>query len=576
MIRFTFVMLLVLMLAGTHAKGQPGFSTLTPTESPFGYLPTNNNNTVGYPRQGGMSFGDFDGDGLVDVIGDDAATIPFIHWFKNLGGGAYSQVINEFLPAYPQSNLSSYWNLRFDFDGDGMPDLLVCCGGIVSNPVLLLRRPGTATGFAPAIPTPSPIAPSGLSEFPMLYDITLDGIPEVVLMTDNSVLQNPDQWIRTRKFDRSTVSFVQLAVMQLPRMRGYRLLPTHDYQVDLNHDGVGDLAIEAPVPGTPSGEIVPVLVSRDSLGAYGMSLGTPVSMGCCQTVGRGSNTFIDLDRDGNLDYITQLNGPHWARGDGSGGFYSHQQIFQPTLPTFSALPGEFRIADFDQDGYLDVLLLRSGSSVSLTGWHHQLWLELHSGTSTPLAFASPKIKLLAESLSSCGIPQPIPYTFVYGRFDLEDDGDLDTGVWSPGLWGSHLCYGAELYGIVRNDTIMAKGCSFSGPVPVIDVGPTLSGHTGSIGVRRATPGDQAFLFVSNGTQAFNGCGGMIPNLTGLLGPNGIFYSATVSDAGTASFSYTLPPSATPINASLYMQWVVVDATNPFAIRLSDLRKVVLW
>jgi hypothetical protein len=79
------------------------------------------------PRQGGFAWGDYDGDGLIDLLAVDFYSLTpglgRIYVFRNRGDGAFERTIIE--PSeYSHTGFinSATWG---DFDGDGTLDILV-------------------------------------------------------------------------------------------------------------------------------------------------------------------------------------------------------------------------------------------------------------------------------------------------------------------------------------------------------------------------------------------------------------------------------------------------------------------
>jgi hypothetical protein len=381
-------------------------------------------------------------------------------------------------------------------------------------------------------------------------------------------------------FDRASLTMPLIGSRDLPGVAVEGTYVVSTDSVDTNRDGVMDVVLVRQI-FPPSVGLPPVtaMLGAELLVLEGVEDPLTGGISFPNAVGyplfyfpfvAGNCAWMDVNRDGWGDYV--MRGGGWVvLSDGQGGF------LPPTSWSTWNQWGSglsFQWADFNLDGLPDYVDCFSVLNYAATNYPFEVYVTAAPGTQDPLVFASPQnLRVYAPPLPAvwcCN--QNTLYMMPSGLADLDNDGDLDVAFVSQGLTNSTM----EGFGVAINDTITAKGCSFSGPVPVIDVGPTLSGHSGRIGLRRANPGDQAYLLVSTGAQSYSGCGGMIPDLSGLLGPQGIFYTSTVSDAGTAGFSYSLPPSATPLNFALYMQWVVTDAANPLAVRLSDLRKVVFW
>lgn len=148
--------------------------------------------------------GDYNGDGKSDIL-----TFYYAQMFSNLqkdyisssnlflnnsNGGSYSQTINPFSPGltsvsgtfnpYTQSDYSSEYNpsptglSSFDFDGDGMDDVLI--GNPISGGTMFTVYYSNGTGFVAG----NHFWISGLEKF-FIADLTGDGLPEGLAYNSN-------------------------------------------------------------------------------------------------------------------------------------------------------------------------------------------------------------------------------------------------------------------------------------------------------------------------------------------------------------------------------------------------------
>ncbi|MEO7675606.1 MAG: VCBS repeat-containing protein [Verrucomicrobiota bacterium] len=90
--------------------------------------------------QSSVALGDFDNDGLLDILlsGMDAASNAVSQVWRNMGAGTFTN-LNETLPGVRSG--SSTWG---DYDGDGKLDILLTGLDATNNPVLHLFRNNTA------------------------------------------------------------------------------------------------------------------------------------------------------------------------------------------------------------------------------------------------------------------------------------------------------------------------------------------------------------------------------------------------------------------------------------------------
>ena len=543
-----------------------------PTQSPFGAHPL----TVSVPLfvfGDNHTYGDFDGDGEVDMLCNQGIDL---FWQRNMGNGIFGPY--QYVSSLAAMGIHYGW--AFDFDQDGFIDII---GGNSTPPFfmqLFLRRPTLPTGFSasiqilpPSLAVPPFTQSGGFRRLPFLPSGEMCGLYGVVNL---STIPLPSLPFHILRFDRATLAFEVVASGVMPADVLFYTVLSPERSIDLNSDGHPDFIIRThPLWGSNQPvELIPMLSVPNANGVYSFVEGQRLIDPAMNQNTADGLRVEDMNGDGIPDLVglTPADIVIWY-GNGNGGFLPRQTVH--VLQSFTSALAEFEILDINLDGIKDVVVVGNVPDPSI-GLRDRVLVSVYPGRPGGVSFGEPQVMSAFELTQPqcagsplCG--QPSLAKQGKGRADFDRDGDLDIGFWARNPNGA-----PERYGFVRNDTIAAKGCSFSGPVPQIDVGPTTNGSSGVIGLRRAPPGDQAYLLASTATQSYAACGGLIPNLNNLLGSQGVFYSATVSDAGTASFSYSLPPSATPINATIYLQWVVTDAANPFAIRLTDLRKAILW
>jgi hypothetical protein len=563
----TSLMMMVVLASALHAQ----LVIPQPTQSPFGAHPL----TVSLPPLvwgEGHTFGDFDGDGEVDMLCRMGGNLL---WQRNMGNGIFGQY--QFGSSLAIMGLIYGW--AHDFDRDGLTDVIAVNTSSPFSVQLLLRSLTSITGFSPPIPvlppqlSVPPITQSGVFlGLPFLPSGEMCGLRTSVNLT---TIPQPNLPFHILKFDRATLGFQLVASGTIPADVVYFTILSPERSIDLNSDGHPDFVMgKYALSGSNQPvELIPMLSVPNTNGVYSFVEGQRLIDPAMSKNTADGLRVDDMNGDGIPDLVGLTPDIVVWYGNGNGGFLPQQTVHLAQSFTYH-LP-EFEILDINLDGIKDVVVVGNVPDASI-GLRDRVLVSVYPGRPGGVSFGEPQVMSAFElTQPQCG-PSPLCGQLSFanqgkGRADFDRDGDLDIGFWASNPNGA-----PERYGFVRNDTIAAKGCSFSGPVPQIDVGPTTNGSSGVIGLRRAPPGDQAYLLASTATQSYAACGGLIPNLNNLLGPQGVFYAATVSDAGTASFSYTLPPSATPINATIYLQWVVTDAANPFAIRLTDLRKAILW
>ena len=176
---------------------------------------------------------------------------------------------------------------------------------------------------------------------------------------------------------------------------------------DFNGDGAPDLAI------TADGALI--IVFNNGVGAFGepITRPTPLIPNAVKLLGHA-----DLDRDGDLDLVTQFTqtqGLRVEQNDGSGGFGITTEI------AVDSLAAAMTVADFDGDGWKDLAL----ASLNLKAVN-VVWNDAgKEGASPGIEELEPTgLELVILELEGCGDERgcrPHGGTLI----DLDGDGDLD-------------------------------------------------------------------------------------------------------------------------------------------------------
>ena len=238
-----------------------------------------------------------------------------------------------------------------DFDGDGMPDLVVLQSGSPStlecpdprlvsiycgppNQVLVLPGMGQAH-FGPSISSPARCGPAALA----IADFNGDGRPDVATANHRAgTCSAPSLSVLAGDGHGQFVTFVDL---QVPN------LPDDIVAGDFDEDGIPDLAVVFGYPGL-------VAVYRVAPGPALVPAGTWVAPTPPSSLAAG-----DLNGDGHLDLAVALSSGNVAvlRGNGTGLIIPAAEC----APTPDGGTGPVSIGDFDGDGVRDIAAIGTNS-----------------------------------------------------------------------------------------------------------------------------------------------------------------------------------------------------------------------
>ena len=343
------------------------------------------------------ALGDFDGDGILDLVGAWDGPGPMsLQW--GTGNGTFvSGPVVEPMPDAPDSSVdpfpAMYWWYRWqalaaDLDGDGLQDL-VSIGESVIKVRLGLGNRETPFGEATSYPATSSVL-SGL----LLADFDADGILDLVVSSSNGLEywrgQGSGRFGQHGTLDSSGMgtSLEQPGIAQAFDWNGDGALDlvysNFGYGGDgylelgaggnllyrLGHgDGTFDSEVACPLAWGIVGDLDhdhrPDLISSSSIMGATLSLGIN-GCGASKVVPitdwtkQGGVALADFNGDGNLDVVIDDNLAIMVHvGDGQGGFPHALTLPAPT-PNGQWPLGNFLVGDLNRDGKLDIVFARDG------------------------------------------------------------------------------------------------------------------------------------------------------------------------------------------------------------------------
>ncbi len=340
------------------------------------------------------ALGDFDGDGILDLVGASDSPGPMsLLWGTGNGTFVTGPVIEQ-LPDSPDSSVYPFpvlygWQaLAADLDGDGVQDLVsIMEGESVVKVRLGLGNRENPFGEATSHPTTGG-ALSGL----LLADFDADGMLDLVVSSINGLEywrgQGSGRFGQHVTLDSSGMDRAQPGIAQVFDWNGDGALDLvysnfgygGDGFLELGAvgnllyrlgrgDGTFDPEVACPLAWGIVGDLDhdhrPDLISASSIMGATLSFGI-VGCGASKTVPitdwtkQGGVALADFNGDGNLDVVIDDSLAIMVHvGDGKGGFPHALTIPAPT-PNGQWPLGSFWVGDLNRDGKLDIVFSRDG------------------------------------------------------------------------------------------------------------------------------------------------------------------------------------------------------------------------
>ena len=318
---------------------------------------------------GNFAVTDFDSDGLLDVLITESTGLL---WLQNLGAGTFGA------PALLAASVLASEMIAGDFDGDGLGDV-VTWGPTSNSPAYLYRNSGTGA-VLPRVDLGSET--SSLAQL-LSEDVDADGDLDIVVSSsalqwhENVGALGPTQGRPISRIVTGALADIDgdgdldcigtdydaNAVVQFTNRSDAQFSPAavllsnspNPTGVDLaDSDGDGDLDLLVS-----SGSLTPNAAEARIYRRVGAGYGSGQQVFPANTDNDGDvdASWLDMDGDGDLDVLMIYSKPLaaddrslvWARNDGPSGFAAMPSDALPLLESLS------EVVDLDGDGLADIV-----------------------------------------------------------------------------------------------------------------------------------------------------------------------------------------------------------------------------
>jgi len=474
--------------------------------------------TFGYALGGGTSetpctnctsyFGavvaDFDGDGFLDIIAHD--TEFSLAFLKGYHDGTFRAAPSYYAPGALGSYAYAEGIASGDFNGDGIPDIVIAAGGDSSIAGITVFLSGGDGSLKPGVT----YGTSNCYLYVVVADFNKDGQPD--LAANNACTEEVQ--IFTGKANGTFVPGPVIGTGSSDIYQGGEMVVG-----DFDGDGYPDIAVINVADASTSNSSVGVILN-DGTGNF-----KPAMTYALSNYSFAGMAVGDLNGDGKLDLVVPYN---WSSsvalllGVGDGTFTQPPDVALGT-PGIDQCPGMYAgqfcpaavtLADIDGDGNMDIIAALDSSG------GQDIAILPGTGTAGGVpSFGTPIY--LASSLQD--------YTYVVGpgpkgiqALDIDGDGNLD------------LVYANSWYGTVGVLYGAGNG-KFYDPVEYpVDAGPW------RFAVADINNDGAKDVVVSN--SVFNGVTALLSMAKANYAVTADSNAQTVTAGGTANFALTIAPS----------------------------------